>query len=69
MSTITISPIYCPQCDRDVRVTEPYAFGGRDKLRATLGCGHVVLRRCEDCGGQCAHAHYCPTGGDVAYRA
>ena len=25
--------------------------------------------RCADCGGVDAHAHYCPTGGDVAYRA
>jgi len=35
---------YCPECDRQVRVSEPYAFRGMDRLRATLGCGHVVLR-------------------------
>lgn len=72
MSTITTATpaaIFCPQCDRDVRVSEPFAFRGMDKLRATLGCGHVVLRRCNECGGQCAHAHYCSIGGDAAYRA
>jgi hypothetical protein len=40
ITTIT----HCPQCDRSVRVSEPYAFRGADKLRATLSCGHVVLR-------------------------
>lgn len=34
----------CPQCDRRVTITEPFAFRGMDKLRATLSCGHVVLR-------------------------
>lgn len=34
----------CTQCDREVRVTEPYAFGGMDRLRTALACGHVVLR-------------------------
>lgn len=43
MSAIT-TVAHCPQCDRIRRVTEPSAFGGRDKLRATLSCGHVVLR-------------------------
>ena len=32
----------CPQCDVFRRVVEPNAFGGRDKLRSTLSCGHVV---------------------------
>ena len=35
---------HCPQCEREVRVTEPYAFNGADRRRATLACGHVVLR-------------------------
>lgn len=35
---------YCPECQRQVRVSEPYAFRGADRLRATLACGHVVLR-------------------------
>jgi hypothetical protein len=35
---------HCPECQREVRVSEPYAFRGMDKLRATLACGHVVLR-------------------------
>jgi hypothetical protein len=35
---------YCPQCNRQVRVTEVNAFGGRDKLRSTLSCGHIVLK-------------------------
>ena len=35
---------HCSQCDRQVRVSEPFAFFGRDRLRATLACGHVVLR-------------------------
>ena len=34
----------CPNCQREVRVSEPYAFWGRDRLRATLSCGCVVLR-------------------------
>jgi len=34
----------CPQCGRQARVTEPYAFGGMDRLRMTLSCGHVALR-------------------------
>lgn len=37
--------ITCPECRREVRVTEPNAFGGMDKLRSTLACGHVVLKR------------------------
>lgn len=35
---------YCPQCDREVRVSEGAAFGGADRLRQTLVCGHVVAR-------------------------
>lgn len=35
---------YCPQCDRSVRVTEPFSFRGMDRLRSTLACGHAVLR-------------------------
>lgn len=35
---------HCPQCDRAVRISEPFAFGGRDRLRSTLACGHVVAR-------------------------
>jgi rRNA maturation protein Nop10 len=33
---------YCPQCGRERRITEPNAFGGRDKLRMTLSCGHII---------------------------
>ena len=36
--------MYCPQCGRDVRVVEVDAFFGRDKLRSTLACGHVVSK-------------------------
>lgn len=35
---------YCETCQREVRVSEPYAFG-IDRLRATLSCGHVVSRQ------------------------
>jgi hypothetical protein len=35
---------HCSQCGRQVRVSEPFAFRGMDRLRATLACGHVVLR-------------------------
>lgn len=35
---------YCPECERQVRVSEPYAFRGASREHATLGCGHVVLR-------------------------
>jgi hypothetical protein len=35
---------YCPECQRDSRISEPYAFRGMDRLRATLSCGHIVLR-------------------------
>jgi uncharacterized Zn finger protein len=34
----------CPQCGASRRVVEPNAFGGRDKLRSTLACGHVVVK-------------------------
>jgi hypothetical protein len=37
--------IRCPQCDVYRRVTEKNAFGGMDKLRMTLSCGHVVNKR------------------------
>ena len=36
---------YCPQCQRETRVTEAFAFGGADKLRSTLACGHIVARQ------------------------
>lgn len=35
---------HCAQCDRQVRVSEAFAFRGMDRLRATLACGHIVLR-------------------------
>lgn len=35
---------HCPQCQRPSRITEPYAFGGADRLRSTLACGHIVAR-------------------------
>lgn len=41
----TVPTVHCPQCDRSVRITELYAFGGRDRLRSTLTCGHVVATR------------------------
>lgn len=44
MSVSTVTTGHCTQCDRQVRVSEPFAFGGMDRLRATLACGHVVLR-------------------------
>lgn len=34
----------CPQCGREVRVSEPYAFRGMSRTQATLACGHVVSR-------------------------
>lgn len=34
----------CPQCDESAYVTERNAFGGMDKLRMTLSCGHIVLK-------------------------
>lgn len=42
--SVSITSAYCPQCDREVRVSEPFAFGGLDRLRSTLACGHVVSR-------------------------
>lgn len=39
-----VTAIYCPQCAMHRRVTEPNAFGGRDRLRMTLSCGHVVAK-------------------------
>jgi hypothetical protein len=36
--------VVCPQCLRDVRVSEPYAFRGMDRLRMALSCGHIVTR-------------------------
>jgi hypothetical protein len=41
---MSASPVTCPQCDRSVRVSEPFAFGGMDRLRSTLSCGHIVAR-------------------------
>ena len=43
MTTTTITG-HCAQCDRQVRVSEAFAFRGMDRLRATLACGHIVLR-------------------------
>lgn len=45
MNTTTATRATCTQCGTDARITEPHAFGGRDKDRMTLSCGHVVLRR------------------------
>jgi len=36
--------IICPECGGHARISEPFAFRGMDRLRATLSCGHVVLR-------------------------
>lgn len=44
MAQIESTQAHCPQCKREVRISEPFAFGGRDRLRSTLACGHVVLR-------------------------
>lgn len=41
---MSVSTVTCPQCERNVRVSEPFAFGGMDRLRSTLSCGHVVAR-------------------------
>jgi hypothetical protein len=41
--TTLAAPVTCPQCDREVRISEPFAFRV-DRLRSTLSCGHVVLR-------------------------
>lgn len=43
-STTAAATAHCTQCERQVRVSEPFAFFGRDRLRATLACGHLVLR-------------------------
>lgn len=43
-ATIVSASAHCRQCDRQVRVSEPFAFGGMDRARATLACGHVVVR-------------------------
>jgi hypothetical protein len=40
---------YCASCDRQVRISETAAFGGRDALRITLICGHLVCRPVEGC--------------------
>jgi hypothetical protein len=42
--TMTTITGHCAQCDRQVRVSEAFAFRGMDRLRATLACGHIVLR-------------------------
>ena len=42
--TAPVASAHCPQCQREVRISEPYAFGGMDRLRASLSCGHVVVR-------------------------
>jgi len=44
MATIVPTRVTCPQCGASARVSEPFAFGGRDRLRSTLSCGHVVAR-------------------------
>jgi len=36
--------MYCPQCNDRRYVVERNAFGGMDKLRSTLSCGHVVSK-------------------------
>ena len=35
---------WCPACVAYRDVSEQNAFGGRDKTRMTLKCGHVVLK-------------------------
>lgn len=44
MATTSPATGFCAQCGRQARVSEPYAFFGADRLRATLACGHVVVR-------------------------
>jgi hypothetical protein len=36
---------FCPQCEREVRVSEPFAFRGVSRELCTLACGHVVGRQ------------------------
>lgn len=35
---------HCTQCDRQSRISEPYAFNGMSRTLMTLSCGHVVAR-------------------------
>lgn len=42
--SVSINSAHCPQCQREARVSEQFAFWGRDRLRMTLACGHVVAR-------------------------
>lgn len=44
MTATLATTAHCTTCAREVRISEQYAFGGRDKLRASLTCGHVVSR-------------------------
>jgi hypothetical protein len=57
---------HCPQCERDVRVSEPYAFRGADKLRATLTCGHVLPRAIAGLDDVTLH-HIDSDGANAAY--
>lgn len=43
---------YCPPCDRQVSIREEFAFGGTDRLRSTLACGHIVHRPTTTPGGE-----------------
>lgn len=38
-----VKTLFCTECNRQSRVTEENAFG-RDPLRSTLSCGHVVTK-------------------------
>jgi hypothetical protein len=62
---MTTTRTYCPQCNTDQRVAEPYAFGGRDKLRTTLSCGHVVLRPLDMTSALDAYEAACARGTDA----
>lgn len=44
MTATLATTAHCTQCDREVHISEHAAFGGRDKLRMTLACGHVVAK-------------------------
>lgn len=41
---IEVPSAYCTACGRVARVSEQFAFYGRDRQRMTLACGHVVNR-------------------------
>jgi hypothetical protein len=40
----SVSTFTCPVCGRHGTPSEFNAFNGRDKLRMTMKCGHVVLK-------------------------